>query len=197
MLALCFALGALHLVSGMVMKMYIEIKRGQVWNAVFDQLSWLILFTGLFLMVYLPESSVGKYTAMASAALIVLTGGREKEGYVSKLISGLLSLYNISSYVSDLLSYSRLFALGLATGVIAVVINTIAQMLSEAGPIGVAAAVVVLIGGHIFNILINVLGSFVHTCRLQYIEFFGKFYEAGGKAFVPLAIRTKYMDVTK
>ncbi|NCD09416.1 MAG: V-type ATP synthase subunit I [Negativicutes bacterium] len=197
MLALCFALGALHLVSGMVMKMYLEIKRGQVWNAVFDQLSWLILFTGLFLMVYLPNSSIGKYTAMASAALIVLTGGREKEGYISKLIAGLLSLYNISSYVSDLLSYSRLFALGLATGVIAVVINTIAQMLSEAGPIGVAAAVVVLIGGHIFNILINVLGSFVHTCRLQYIEFFGKFYEAGGKAFVPLAIRTKYMDVTK
>lgn len=197
MLALCFALGALHLISGMVMKMYMEIKRGQVWNVVFDQLSWLILFTGLFLMVYLPESSAGKYTAMASAMLIVLTGGREKEGYVSKLISGVLSLYNISSYVSDLLSYSRLFALGLATGVIAMVINTIAQMLWVVGPVGIVLAIIVLVGGHSFNIVINVLGAFVHTSRLQYIEFFGKFYEAGGKAFVPLAIRTKYMDVTK
>ena len=197
MLALCFVLGAMHLVSGMFMKMYLEIKRGQVWNAVFDQLSWLILFTGLFLMVFLTESSIGKYLAIAGAAIIVLTGGRDKRGIVARLISGFLSLYNISSYVSDLLSYSRLFALGLATGVIAAVINTIAQMLSGAGPIGIVAAVIVLIGGHIFNIMINVLGSFVHTCRLQYIEFFGKFYEAGGKAFVPLAIRTKYMDVTK
>lgn len=177
------------------MKMYLEIKRGQVWNAVFDQLSWLILFTGLFLMVFLTESSIGKYLAIAGAAIIVLTGGRDKRGIVARLISGFLSLYN--SYVSDLLSYSRLFALGLATGVIAAVINTIAQMLSEYGLSVLLLAVIVLIGGHIFNIMINVLGSFVHTCRLQYIEFFGKFYEAGGKAFVPLAIRTKYMDVTK
>ncbi len=77
------------------------------------------------------------------------------------------------------------------------VINTIAKMLWETGPAGVVIAVFVLVGGHIFNILINVLGSFVHTSRLQYIEFFSKFYEAGGKAFVPLAIRTKYVDVTK
>lgn len=197
MLALCFALGAMHLVSGMCLKMYMDVKRGRFWDAVFDQLSWLVLFTGLFLMVMLPDSEIGKYMAFAGAAVIVLTGGREKKGIVSRVLSGFLSLYNISSYVSDLLSYSRLFALGLATGVIAVVINTIAQMLAEAGPLGMAAAVLVLVGGHIFNILINVLGSFVHTCRLQYIEFFGKFYEAGGKAFVPLAIRTKYIDVTK
>ena len=197
MLALCFVLGAMHLVSGMFMKIYLDIRRGHVWDAVFDQVSWLILFAGLFLMAYLPENPVGKYMAWAGAAIVVLTGGRDKRGIIARLIAGLLSLYNISSYVSDLLSYSRLFALGLATGVIAAVINTIAQMLIGAGPIGVAAAVVVLIGGHIFNIWINVLGSFVHTCRLQYIEFFGKFYEAGGKAFVPLAIRTKYMDVTK
>ena len=154
------------------------------------------MFAGFFCMAVVPGHT-GKYLAIAGAAIIVLTGGRAKEGIVGKLMGGLLSLYNISGYMSDLLSYSRIFALGLATGVIAMVINTIAQMLLEAGPVGTIVAVLVLLGGHLFNIIINVLGAFVHSSRLQYIEFFGKFYEAGGKAFVPLAIRTKYMNVTK
>ena len=80
---------------------------------------------------------------------------------------------------------------------IGMVINTIAQMLLGMGPVGIVVAVLLLIGGHTFNIIINVLGAFVHSSRLQYIEFFGKFFEAGGRAFVPLALRTKYTDVTK
>lgn len=196
MLILCYTLGAMHLVSGMLIKIYMNIKRGQVWDAIFDQAAWLVLFGGLFAMAMLP-SPVGKYCAILGAATLVLTGGRAKKGIFNKLLGGLLTLYNISSYVSDLLSYSRLFALGLATGVIAMVINTIAEMLWSAGPVGIVVAVLVLIGGHIFNIMINILGSFVHTSRLQYIEFFGKFFEAGGRAFVPMAIRTKYTDVTK
>ena len=186
MLALCFGLGILHLVCGMLLKAYMLIR----------DISWLIMFAGFFCMAVVPGPT-GKYLAIAGAAIIVLTGGRAKEGIVGKLMGGLLSLYNISGYMSDLLSYSRIFALGLATGVIAMVINTIAQMLLEAGPVGTIVAVLVLLGGHLFNIIINVLGAFVHSSRLQYIEFFGKFYEAGGKAFVPLAIRTKYMNVTK
>lgn len=196
MLALCFGLGALHLVTGMCMKMYLLVKRGQIWAAIFDEASWLVLFAGLFLMALLP-GEIGKDMAILGAGIIIVTGGRKKKNMFAKLFGGLLSLYNISGYVSDLLSYSRLFALGLATGVIAMVINTIAKMLWEAGTVGIVIAVFVLVGGHFFNILINVLGSFVHTSRLQYIEFFSKFYEAGGKAFVPLAIRTKYVDVTK
>lgn len=147
-------------------------------------------------MPFVP-GSIGKDIALFGAAIIVLFGGRDKKGIVSRLIGGVLSLYNISGYLSDLLSYSRIFALGLATGVIAMVINTVAQMLIAAGPVGTAAAVVVLVGGHFFNIIINILGAFVHSSRLQYIEFFGKFYEAGGRAFVPLALRTKYTDIVK
>ena len=196
MLALCFGLGVLHLVCGMLLKAYMLIRDGDVFGAFCDEISWLIMFAGFFCMAFVP-GPVGKYLALAGAAIIVLTGGRDKKGIPAKLMGGLLSLYNISGYMSDLLSYSRIFALGLATGVIAMVINTIAQMLMEAGPVGTAVAVLVLLGGHLFNIVINVLGAFVHSSRLQYIEFFGKFYEAGGKAFVPLAIRTKYMNVTK
>jgi len=196
MLALCFGLGILHLVSGMLVKVYMMFREGDVMGAVCDQISWLIMFAGFFAMALVP-GPLGKYLALLGAGIIILFGGREKKGIVSRLIGGLLSLYNISGYLSDLLSYSRIFALGLATGVIGMVINTVAQMLMEAGPVGIVAAILVLLAGHYFNIIINVLGAFVHSSRLQYIEFFGKFYEAGGRAFLPLALRTKYTDITK
>ncbi|MCH4096606.1 MAG: V-type ATP synthase subunit I [Acidaminococcus provencensis] len=196
MLALCFGLGVLHLVTGMLIKTYLLIRDGDMMGAICDEVSWLIMFAGFFAMALVP-GPLGKYLAILGAAIIILFGGREKKGIVSRLLGGLLSLYNISGYLSDLLSYSRIFALGLATGVIAMVINTVAQMLWGAGPIGIVAAILVLFAGHYFNIIINVLGAFVHSSRLQYIEFFGKFYEAGGRAFLPLALRTKYTDITK
>ncbi|MGL5206286.1 MAG: V-type ATP synthase subunit I [Acidaminococcaceae bacterium] len=197
MLALCFGLGAVHIILGVCMKMYLEIKRGQLWNAVFDQLSWLVIFAGLGLMAFAPDKQVGQYLALSGMTVIILTGGREKKNIFRRLLSGVLSLYNISGYFSDLLSYSRLFALGLSTGVIAMVINTIAHMLWQAGPVGIVIAVVFLLLGHTFNIAVNIMGAFVHTSRLQYIEFFGKFFEPGGRAFKPLAIRTKYVNVSK
>lgn len=196
MLALCFGLGAIHLVAGMLVKVYMLLRDGDVMGAVCDQISWLIMFLGFFLMALVP-GPIGKYLAWLGAGVIILFGGREKKGIVSRLLGGLLTLYNISGYLSDLLSYSRIFALGLATGVIAMVINTVAQMLWSAGPVGIVAAILVLLAGHYFNIIINVLGAFVHSSRLQYIEFFGKFYEAGGRAFLPLALRTKFTDITK
>lgn len=196
MLALCFGLGAIHLVAGMLVKVYMLLRDGDVMGAVCDQISWLIMFLGFFLKALVP-GPIGKYLAWLGAGIIILFGGREKKGIVSRLLGGLLTLYNISGYLSDLLSYSRIFALGLATGVIAMVINTVAQMLWSAGPVGIVAAILVLLAGHYFNIIINVLGAFVHSSRLQYIEFFGKFYEAGGRAFLPLALRTKFTDITK
>ena len=196
MLALCFGLGAIHLVAGMLVKVYMLLRDGDVMGAVCDQISWLIMFLGFFLMALVP-GPIGKYLAWLGAGIIILFGGREKKGIVRRLRGGLLTLYNISGYLSDLLSYSRIFALGLATGVIAMVINTVAQMLWSAGPVGIVAAILVLLAGHYFNIIINVLGAFVHSSRLQYIEFFGKFYEAGGRAFLPLALRTKFTDITK
>ena len=196
MLALCFGLGSIHLITGMLIKTKMLLRDGDVMGAVCDQISWLIMFLGFFLMALVP-GPIGKYLAWLGAGIIVLFGGRDRKGIISRLIGGLLSLYNISGYLSDLLSYSRIFALGLATGVIAMVINTVAQMLWSAGPVGIVAAILVLLAGHYFNIIINVLGAFVHSSRLQYIEFFGKFYEAGGRAFLPLALRTKYTDIMK
>jgi V/A-type H+-transporting ATPase subunit I len=179
----------------MLAKMYMEVKRGNVFGAAADQLSWLIMLAGLVLHVIFPRWAAGGYMAGLGLAVILFFAGRREKNPLKRLLGGLGSLYNITGYVSDVLSYSRLFALGLATGVIGMVINTIAGMLWNAGFIGQAAALVVLLGGHTFNIAVNVLGAYVHTSRLQFIEFFSKFYEPGGKEFQPLAFRTKYVDI--
>ena len=103
-------------------------------------------------------------------------------------------LYNITGWVSDVLSYSRLLALGLATGVIASVINQMGSMVGN-NVFGVIVFILVFCFGHLFNLAINLLGAYVHTCRLQYVEFFGKFYEGGGKAFRPFKQITKYVEI--
>ena len=112
---------------------------------------------------------------------------------VMKFLKGLLGLYDLINYASDLLSYSRILALGLAAGIIAQVINILGTMM---GPtvIGFIVFVLVFIIGHLLNLAINVLGTFVHTSRLQYIEFFGKFYEDGGVAFDPALASEKYTE---
>ncbi len=197
MLILCYILGTLHIFVGMFIKMYMQIKVGKTFDAIVDQLSWVVMLSGLILLVALPDMSIGKYFALAGMATILLFAGRGEISFVKRILGGVTSLYGATSYLSDVLSYSRLFALGLATGVIAMVINTIASMIWQAGIIGQIAAIAVLLVGHTFNIAINVLGAYVHTSRLQFIEFFSKFYEPGGKEFRPLAFRTKYVNITK
>jgi V/A-type H+-transporting ATPase subunit I len=108
-----------------------------------------------------------------------------------------LSLYGLSGFIGDILSYSRLFALGLVTGVLALVINLLAGMTAEIPVIGWFIMVLILIGGHLFNFFINILGSFVHTARLQYVEYFSKFFEGGGRFFRPFSWQTKYIKLEK
>jgi V/A-type H+-transporting ATPase subunit I len=194
MLFYCFAIGLLHIYFGMGLQAYRNIKAGHPLSAVFDQGFWFIFLNGLILLLLPEYSAIGRLLAIGGAAGLILTQGRTQEGIIKKFLSGLLSLYNITGYLSDVLSYSRLLALGLATGVIASAINSMGGMI--AGSIfGTVIMVVVLFGGHLFNIIISTLGSYVHTSRLQYIEFFGKFFEGGGKSFNPFNIKTSYVDV--
>jgi len=193
MLGLCFGLGLIQIFTGMGIKAWINIKRGLYLDAIFDQGLWYMLLIGLMLMVT-PVSAVGGYMAIIGAVGLVLTQGRSQKTILSEFASGLLSLYNISAYLSDVLSYSRLFALGLATAVIGIVFNQLGAMLG-ASWITFIFALLILFIGHLFNIAVSVLGAFVHSSRLQYIEFFGKFFEGGGKAFRPLDIKTKFTEV--
>lgn len=194
-LIVCFAFGFIHIFIGMGVKAYQSIRAGHVLDALFDQGFWYLFLIGLVMLALPATATAGKFMAIGGALGLILTQGRRQEGILKKLFSGILSLYDTTGFLSDILSYSRLFALGLATGVIASVINQLAAMLGGS-IIGFIFQVLILIAGHTLNILINLLGAFVHASRLQYIEFFGKFFEGGGKAFSPLSIKTKYVEVT-
>lgn len=190
--------GVIHLFLGMGINAYMLIKRGRWLDAVFDIFSWYLVILGA--AMWLAGGSIsqalvkpGMIMAIVGAAILLLTGGRDKKG-LGKIIGGFGALYNITSYISDILSYSRLLALGLATGVIATVVNTMGS-LAGSGIIGSIILLVVFVFGHTFNLAINALGAFVHSSRLQYIEFFGKFYEDGGEAFEPFRKNTKYVKL--
>lgn len=194
MLIFCMVIGVLHIFTGMVMKMTADIKAGHPWDAVFDQLSWMVLITGLGLLFLPGAGTVGAVMACLGALVILLTAGRAKKGVLSKLAGGLGGLYNITGYMSDILSYSRILALSLATGVVGMVMNLLAGMVSGS-VMGFVFSLLIYVVGHVFNLAMGLLSAYVHDSRLQYIEFFNKFYEGGGYAFRPLKIDPRYADV--
>ena len=191
-LGLCLGIGVLHILTGLGIGAYMDIKRGHFFAAIFDRVSWmLVIVGGIMVLVGGSIGNVGSYLAIAGVLILLFTQGRSKKGVVKKVMGGLSSLYGVTSYVSDILSYCRIFGMGLATTVIAMVFNTIAGLMMG-GVAGYIFGIVILTVGHVFNIAINALGAFVHSARLQYIEFFNKFYEGDGHAFMPLGIRTKH-----
>ncbi len=201
MLILCFGLGVLHILFGVGLKMKMSFQRGDWQTAIFDNFSWMLIIIGLLGLALPATQTVGIIMAIAGALMILLFKGRAKKNVFSRTISGLGELYQVTSFLSDILSYARLFALGIATGVIASVFNDLCGMLMGADNIilrilGIAVAVVLLVALHAFNVGINTLGAFVHCARLQYVEFYGKFYEAGGKTFMPLGYYTRHVNVT-
>ena len=131
--------------------------------------------------------------AVVGAAGILLMSGRGRKNWFLRVALGAYDLYGVTSWLSDVLSYSRLLALGLATGVIGSVINSMGAMLGG-GIVGAIGFTLVFLIGHSVNIGINLLGAYVHTNRLQYVEFFGKFYEGGGRPFNPFSIHTNYVE---
>lgn len=191
MMGLCLILGAVQLFTGLGVAAYMNIRRKKPLDALFDQGFWILLLLGLPMLFV--SGSVGAVMAGVGAVGILFTAGRHKKNLFGKITGGLGALYNVTGYISDLLSYARLFGMGLATGVIAMVFNNVANMFMG-GVVGTIAGVVILVVGHSFNLAINVLGAYVHSCRLQYIEFFGKFYEDGGVPFKPLTTQGKYVD---
>ena len=193
--------GVVHIFVGLAIKAYMLIRDGKSLEAVYDVLFWYMALIGgmLFLIFKLMNLSavvanVSMWVMIAGMAGIVLTGGREAKGVGAKLGGGLYSLYGISSYVGDFVSYSRLMALGLSGGFIASAINMIAGMISGSW-VGMIFIPVILIAGHLFNMFLSFLGAYVHTSRLMYVEYFGKFYEGGGKPFKDFRTENKYINL--
>lgn len=195
MLLYCLGIGVFHIFVGLGIAFYRNVRDGKTLDGIFDQLFWMLFIGGLLLFAIPGMDDPAKIIAAAAGAGLILTQGRAKKGVVMKFGSGIFSLYGITGYLGDVLSYSRLLALGLATSVIGMAINTIAGLFAGSVP-GAVLMTIIYIAGHTFNLVINLLGAFVHTIRLQYLEFFSRFYESGGRPFKPFAVNTSYVEIT-
>lgn len=197
------ALGLIQIFIGLGIKAYMQIRDKDYFGAFSDVFLWYVTLIGLMLWggsafgLALPAVvvTVAKYAAILSMVGIVLTNGRHEASLGARLGQGFYSLYGITSYVGDLVSYTRLAALGLATGFISYAFNIMVNMVSTNIFTTILFGVLIFLVGHVFNLFINALGAYVHTCRLQYLEYFGKFYEGGGNAFEPLKYNSKYFKV--
>ncbi len=210
LLVYSLAFGVIHLFVGLGIKGYMEVKDGKLLDFFCDVVLWYVFLIGLLLMllptdifasiaqtqiVFPPAlNMLAKALAIIGALGLLLMSGRANKNPVLRIALGAYDIYNITGWLSDVLSYSRLLALGLATGVIASVVNQMGSMFGK-GVVGVIGFVIVFLVGHALNLAINLLGAYVHTNRLQFVEFFGKFYEGGGKPFEPFRANTKYVDI--
>lgn len=198
LLLYCLAFGIVQLFTGLLIRFYILCKERQFLAAICDTVPVMIFVVGFAIMgagliVELPAEIKPWSTRLLAvgAVLIILTAGRSSKNIIGKLGGGLYALYNTATgYLGDILSYSRLLALGLVTGVIANAVNLLATM-----PGNIIFFILIFIVGHTINFAINVIGTYVHTNRLQYVEFFSKFYEGSGKVFTPFKINSKYFTI--
>jgi V/A-type H+-transporting ATPase subunit I len=211
---LALALGVIQIYWGLILKVYEEVKSKNYTEAFLEGVVWILIITTLFIIMpfasnfcvqlnlaprqLLPGSMVlpAGIVLVICAFIVVIFGARNEKNFFFRLFLGGLRftiLGGIFSYLGDFLSYIRLMALGLVTAGIANAINDIGRMMLGIPIAGVVIFIVILIGGHLFNLGINTLGGFVHTLRLQYVEFFQKFFAGGGKAFTPLQKSQKYI----
>lgn len=180
------ALGFVQIVVGMAISFVQKIKKGQIMDAVWEEVTWWVVFAGIGLMV------LGVTSIVLYVGLVMVVAGPVITGKgLGKLTGVFASLYNhVTGYFGDILSYSRLMALMLAGSVIAQVFNTLGAI-----PGNIVIFIIISMAGNALNFALNLLGCYVHDLRLQCLEYFGKFYEDGGKPFRPLAVNTKFVDI--
>ena len=197
---LVLIVGVLHMFTGITIKAVMNIKAGRPLDALTDQIAWMTLITGCGLLAIEQTRKVGIIMAIASVAVIIILGGHAKKTVLGKITGGVSSLTGITNYLSDILSYLRIFALALASGLIGMVMNVVANMVASGIPVPVlnrVATVPIYLIGHGLNTALSILGAYVHTGRLQFIEFFSKFYEGNGVYFKPLQRKNKYTQIAQ
>jgi len=208
--ALLFAigLGVLNQFYGIGLKMYGEFRKGNILNAVCDGLLWLITLPGfliltstLFLKMPAYVITIGKYMTIVGAVGLISTQGRNEKGIAGKIFTGIVSLYGIvgtygcTSFISDVLSYTRILALSLTTTIVGMAFNIVALLFKTGTIIGTILFIIALVTGHMFNFFMSILSAFIHPARLIFLEFFGRFYEGGAPKFQPYGFNSQRIKI--
>lgn len=191
-LILALALGFIQVWFGTLLKLIDGIKNKNILQSIFVQGGWLLLLPSLVLYLLTKQFLWGILSLVGAAGVVFFASPSRNP--LARFFGGLYSLYDISRYLADVLSYSRLLALGLATSVIAMVVNTLCQTALGIPWVGWLLAALIFLGGHLFNLAISFLGGFVHSMRLQFVEFFSKFFRSGGKPFQPFEMESQFVE---
>lgn len=201
---LALGIGYIQLLSGILVAFFYKLRQKRFMEAVCAHLTWFVMlncFAAYFFstkQMFVPEE-YGRFFlkfAIIPALLIVLFSHNEG-GILGRLGMGIFNLFSAIFYIGDILSYVRLMALGMVTAGLAVAINQFGVMAGDVKYVGPVLAALVLVGGHAFNMGISALGAFVHTLRLQYVEFFPKFFEDGGRLFQPFTKKYNHIYISK
>jgi len=194
-LYISWGIGVVQVWVGFLIKFLLSLRDRKFKDAFRADLPWVVMIPAAVMLLPGNLRKIGLTLFVICSVWIIALSDTESKSIVGKIGNGFFNWYGISGVFGDVLSYSRLFALGLATGIIAHVVNTIAKMISGVPGLGPVLMIGVLIGGHLFNIVINALGGFIHTARLQFVEYFTKFFEGGGEPFRPFARENRYVVV--
>jgi V/A-type H+-transporting ATPase subunit I len=194
---------------GILIAAWMNIRQGKWLDALLDQASWIIFLSGLvmFGIDFLGGNLVGApktvmfVLILTGAFFLVFFQGRGSKNFFGRIGLGLVSLYGImggygtASFIGDIMSYSRLMALGLTSSIVALAFNKMAMMIGFSNPFGSIFTIVILVFGHLLNFFLNIIGSFVHPARLTFLEFYSRFYSGGGRSFSPLEKSEKRIKI--
>ena len=210
MIIVSLILGVAHILAGVGCKMAVKYKHNQKLAAWLADFPWIIVFFAFVIAIWnaaidmaayepygalkLPSivGSIALYVALIALVVAIVCAGVNSKGFKGKLTSSFGSVYGIINYFSDIMSYIRIFGLMLSSALIGSVVNMLASMVSEGGGLGYVFAALVLVLAHMFNLVMGILSVYIHNGRLQYVEFFGKFYTGDGVLFVPFGSDTRY-----
>ena len=184
-------LGFIQIITGQIVSFVEKTRKGHLMDAIWDEGTWWVLYLAVGLLA-LGVGNIAGYPVVLIIGIVMLAVGstRNAKGF-GKIGSFVGAVYNgVTGIFSDVMSYARLMALMLSGSIIASVFNTLGGITGN-----VVTFVLIAMVGNALNFALNLLGCYVHDLRLQCLEFFGKFYQDGGKPFRPLAINTKYVDV--